>query len=95
MIDSWLSKTKFKDAYEKFVRKFFLGKVSANQLTIIGLIFGLIGSFLIYLSSLLEDFLIIMIISSVSIVSISFFFDTIDGSVARYEGPTTFGWRYQ
>ena len=91
MIDSWLSKTKFKDAYEKFIRKFFLGKVSANQLTIIGLIFGLIGSFFIYLSSLLEDFLIIMIISSVSIVSISFFFDTIDGSVARYEGPTTFG----
>jgi len=91
MIDSWLSRTKFKDMYEKFVRKFFLGKVSANQLTIIGLIFGLIGSFLIYLSSLLEDFLIIMIISSVSIVSISFFFDTIDGSVARYEGPTTFG----
>jgi len=91
MIDSWLSKTKFKDMYEKFVRKFFLGKVSANQLTIIGLIFGLIGSVLIYLSSLLEDFLIIMIISSVSFVSISFFFDTIDGSVARYEGPTTFG----
>ena len=91
MIDSWLSKTKFKDAYEKFVRKFFLGKISANQLTIIGLIFGLIGSFLIYLSSLLEDFLIIMIISSVSIVSISFIIDTIDGSVARYEGPTTFG----
>ncbi len=91
MIDSWLSKTKFKDAYEKFVRKFFLGKVSANQLTIIGLIVGLIGSFFIYLSSLLEDFLIIMIISSVTIVSISFFFDTIDGSVARYEGPTTFG----
>ncbi|MBY8979310.1 MAG: CDP-alcohol phosphatidyltransferase family protein [Candidatus Lokiarchaeota archaeon] len=91
MIDSWLSKTKFKDMYEKFVRKFFLGKVSANQLTIIGLIFGLVGSFLIYLSSLLEDFLIIMMIASVSIVSISFVIDTIDGSVARYEGPTSFG----
>lgn len=91
MIDSWLSKTKFKEVYEKFVRNFFLGKVSANQLTIIGLIFGLIGSFLIYLSSLLEDLLIILIVSSVSIVSISFFFDTIDGSVARYEGPTIFG----
>ena len=91
MIDSWLSKTKFKEVYEKFVRKFFLGKVSANQLTIIGLIFGLIGSFLIYLSSLLEDFLIFLIISSVSIVSISFFIDTIDGSLARYEGPTIFG----
>ncbi len=91
MIDSWLSKTKFKDAYEKFVRKFFLGKISANQLTIIGLIFGLIGSFLIYLSSLFEDLLIFMIIISVSIVSISFFIDTIDGSVARYEGPTIFG----
>ncbi|MHA1478462.1 MAG: CDP-alcohol phosphatidyltransferase family protein [Promethearchaeota archaeon] len=73
------------------MRKIFLGKVSANQLTIIGLIFGLIGSLLIYLSSLLEDFLIIMIISSVSVVSISFIIDTIDGSVARYEGPTTFG----
>jgi len=91
MIDSWLSKTKFKDAYEKFVRKFFLGKISANQLTIIGLIFGLIGSFLIYFSSLFEDLLIFMIIISVSIVSISFFIDTIDGSVARYEGPTIFG----
>ncbi len=91
MIDSWLSKTKFKDTYEKFVRKFFLGKVSANQLTIIGLIFGLTGSFLIYLSSLLEDLLIMMIIISVSIISISFFIDTIDGSVARYEGPTIFG----
>ena len=91
MIDSWLSKTKFKDIYEKFVRKFFLGKVSANQLTIMGLIFGLTGSFLIYLSSLLEDLLIFMIITSVSIVSISFFLDTIDGSLARYEGPTIFG----
>jgi phosphatidylglycerophosphate synthase len=91
MIDTWLSKTKFKDMYEKFVRKIFLGKVSANQLTIIGLTFGLIGSFFIYFSSLLEDLQIFMIIISVSIVSISFFFDTIDGSVARYEGPTTFG----
>ena len=91
MIDSWLSKTKFKEIYEKFVRKIFLGKISANQLTIIGLIFGLIGSFLIYLSSFFEELLIIMIISSVSIISISFFFDTIDGSVARYEGPTIFG----
>ncbi|MBY9021033.1 MAG: CDP-alcohol phosphatidyltransferase family protein [Candidatus Lokiarchaeota archaeon] len=91
MIDNWLSKTKFKELYEKFVRKFFLGKVSANQLTIIGLIVGLIGSFLIFLSSLLENLLIFMIIISVSIVSISFFIDTIDGSVARYEGPTIFG----
>jgi archaetidylinositol phosphate synthase len=91
MIDSWLSKTKFKEAYEKFVRKFFLGKISANQLTIIGLILGLLGSFLIYLSSVLEDLLMIMIIISVGIISISFFVDTIDGSVARYEGSTIFG----
>ncbi|MBY9009935.1 MAG: CDP-alcohol phosphatidyltransferase family protein [Candidatus Lokiarchaeota archaeon] len=91
MIDSWLSKTKFKDLYEKIVRKYFLGKISANQLTLIGLILGIIGSFLIYLSSLLENLLIVMIILSVSIISISFFLDTIDGSVARYEGPTIFG----
>ncbi|MHA2289154.1 MAG: CDP-alcohol phosphatidyltransferase family protein [Promethearchaeota archaeon] len=91
MIDNWLSKTKFRERYEKFVRRFFLGKISANQLTIIGLIFGLTGSLLIYFSSLFEDFLIFMIVVSVIIVSISFFIDTIDGSVARYEGPTTFG----
>ena len=72
MIDSWLSKTKFKDLYEKIVRKYFLGKISANQLTLIGLILGIIGSFLIYLSSLLENLLIVMIILSVSIISISF-----------------------
>ena len=91
MIDSWLSKTKFKEMYENFIRKFFLGKLSANELTILGLIIGLIGSFLIYLSSLFEDLMIILTISSVCIIAISFFLDTIDGSVARYEGPTIFG----
>ena len=36
MIDKWLSKTKFKEGYERFVRKITLSCISANQLTIMG-----------------------------------------------------------
>lgn len=52
MIDKWLSKTKFKEGFEKFVGKVLFSRISANQLTIIGLVIGLIGSLFIYLSSL-------------------------------------------
>jgi len=91
MIDSWLSKTKFKEMYEKIVRKIFLGKVSANQLTIIGLVIGLISALFIYLSSIFTELLIVFIVLSVTFTIISFFIDTLDGSVARFEGPTIFG----
>jgi len=91
MIDKWLSKTKFKEGYEKFVRKVFLGRISANQLTIMGLIIGLIGSLFIYLSSVYTELLITFIVSAMIFTIISFLIDTLDGSVARFEGPTIFG----
>ena len=42
MIDKWLSKTKLNRVIEKIVKKFFFNKLSANQVTIIALIIGLI-----------------------------------------------------
>jgi len=91
MLDSWLSKTKFKEAYEKFVKKIFLGKVSANQLTILGLVFGLVSSFLIYISSIFVALAISFMVCSAIVMTVSFFIDTLDGSIARLEGPTIFG----
>lgn len=91
MIDSWLSKTKFKVGYEKFVRKIFLGRISANQLTIMGLVIGLISALFIYLSSVYTELTITFIVLSMIFTIISFLIDTLDGSVARFEGPTIFG----
>ena len=91
MIDKWLSKTKFKEGYEKFVRKIFLGRISANQLTIMGLVIGLISSLFIYLSSVFTELLMVFIVLSMVFTVISFFLDTLDGSVARFEEPTIFG----
>ena len=91
MIDKWLSKTKFKEGYEKVVRKIIVSKISANQLTIVGLVIGLVSSAFIYLSSFYTEQMITFIILSLIFTIISFFIDTLDGSVARYEGPTIFG----
>jgi len=68
MIDKWLSKTKFKEGYEKVVRKIFLG-----------------------ISSVYAELTITFIVSSMVFTIISFLIDTLDGSVARFEGPTIFG----
>jgi len=91
MIDSWLSKTKFKETYEKFVKNVFLGKISANQLTILGLVFGLVSSFLIYISGIFFVLAITFMVCSAIVMTVSFFIDTLDGSIARLEGPTIFG----
>ena len=91
MIDSWLSKTKFKEAYEKFVKKVFLGKISANQLTILGLVFGLVSSFLIYISGIFFALTVTLMVCSAILMTVSFFIDTLDGSIARLEGSTIFG----
>ena len=91
MIDKWLFKTKFKEGYEKFVRKILSNQISANQLTVIGLVIGLMGALLIYLSSVIAELLMIFIVLSMVFTVISFFIDTLDGSVARFEEPTIFG----
>ncbi|MFW9937833.1 MAG: CDP-alcohol phosphatidyltransferase family protein [Candidatus Thorarchaeota archaeon] len=91
MIDNWISKLKFKKSYEKFVEKLVSKTFSANQLTIIGLIFGLLAAFTIFMSGIFVDFSLFLICVSAILMTISFFIDTLDGPIARLKGPTVFG----
>jgi len=90
MIDNWLSKTKIKNIFEKIVQKIFLKRISANHLTIIGLILGLFCAFFIFLSGILQCTLELIILSAI-FMSLSFLFDALDGALARLEKPTKFG----
>ncbi len=90
MIDTWLSNTKLKNTYERFVKKVLLGRVSANQLTIIGLVFGILAAFVIYLSIKFPFTLEFNILACILMV-FSFVLDTMDGTIARAEKPTKFG----
>lgn len=90
MIDKWLSKTKFKILVEKIVKRLFYNKISANQITIIALIIGLISAFSIFLSGILI-WRTQLIICAATLMLISFFFDALDGALARLIRPTTFG----
>ena len=53
MIDKWLSKTKFNTLIEKLAKKLFLNKITANQITFIALILGLMSALSIFLSAIL------------------------------------------
>ncbi|MBD3254996.1 MAG: CDP-alcohol phosphatidyltransferase [Candidatus Lokiarchaeota archaeon] len=90
MIDNWFSKSKLRNAIKKVAHKLFLGRISANQLTIVGLILGLICALTIFLSEILPWRAELIITASV-LMALSFFVDMLDGAVARLEGPTTFG----
>ena len=90
MIDNWLSKTKLIKLFEKLVKKIFYKRVSANQLTITGLILGLASAILIFLSVRLQYTLALITLAAI-LMSISFFFDVIDGILARLEKSTIFG----
>jgi len=90
MIDNWLVKTKIAKIFEKFVKKVFYNRISANQLTLIGLIIGLTSAVSIYLSAILQ-YTLELIILALILMALSFFFDVLDGILARLENPTTFG----
>ena len=90
MLDKWLSKTKFNLLIEKIVRKIFLNKVSANQITVIALILGLMSALCIFLSGLLVWEIELVIFASI-LMFISFLFDAFDGILARIDKPTAFG----
>ncbi|MFW9820390.1 MAG: CDP-alcohol phosphatidyltransferase family protein [Candidatus Thorarchaeota archaeon] len=90
MIDKWLSKTKFKILIEKFVKRVFYNKISANQVTILALIIGILSALSIFLSGTLI-WKVELIISAGILMFISFFFDAIDGALARLEKSTIFG----
>lgn len=89
MIDKWLSKTKFREKFESLVAKTFMGKVTANQLTIFGLITGLLSALSIFLSGVFQSLLFIII--SAILMGTSFIVDTLDGPIARHGGTTLFG----
>lgn len=90
MIDKWLSKTKLNLFLEKFIKKLHLEKISANKITVLALIIGLLSALSIFLSRI-SIFEIPLIISAVILMSISFFFDALDGTIARLKQPTVFG----
>ena len=90
MIDNWFQKSKLKNVLINLVKKFLLGRISANSLTIIGLTLGIMSAFFIFLSGFL-DFRLELIIVSTIFMSLSFFTDILDGTIARLEQPTIFG----
>ena len=90
MIDKWLSKTRINGFFEKFVKKLFFEKITANSITILALITGLLSSLSIFLSGFLI-WKIELIICATSLMALSFFLDVLDGALARIEKPTTFG----
>jgi len=90
MIDKWLSKTKLNLFFEKFVRKLLLGKISANQITVIALLIGFLSALSIFMSRILV-FELLFIISATILMCVSFFLDVLDGTLARLKQPTIFG----
>ena len=72
MIDNWLVKTKIAKIFEKFVKKVFYNRISANQLTLIGLIIGLTSAVSIYLSAILQ-YTLELIILALILMALSFF----------------------
>ena len=91
MLDHWLSNSKFKESYEKFVQRLFKNKISPNHLTIYGLILGLTSAVSIFLSGAFPFLFIVFYIISTILMVISFLFDTFDGAIARMREPTKFG----
>jgi len=90
MLDNWLSKTKIRKLIEKFVKKVFFGRISANKLSLIGLVLGLSSAFFIFLSAKIQYTFELIIIAAI-LMTVSFFFDALDGILARLEGQTVFG----
>lgn len=90
MIDKWLSKSNLNNLFEKLVKRLFLGKITANKITLIALINGLLSALSIFLSGRLIWELELIITASV-LMCLSFFFDVLDGTLARIEQPTIFG----
>jgi phosphatidylglycerophosphate synthase len=75
---------------EKVVKKLFFKRISANQMTFVALILGLLSALSIFLSGILTWKIELIILAGI-LMFISFLFDAIDGTLARLEGATAFG----
>ncbi|MHA1474768.1 MAG: CDP-alcohol phosphatidyltransferase family protein [Promethearchaeota archaeon] len=94
MIDTKLKKSKITKIIDKFVEKYLFNHISANQMTLIGLILGITSSILIVISEIINWNAIvqkIIFIIAVIIMVISFGADIFDGALARMKKPTIFG----
>jgi phosphatidylglycerophosphate synthase len=90
MIDAWILNSKLNKSIERFVERVLLGKISADKLTIIGLILGLLSAFFIFLSGITPWTLVFIILATIFII-LSFTLDGLDGALERLEYPTIFG----
>ena len=94
MIDTKLKKSKINAIVDQFVKKFLLNHISANQMTLIGLILGLTSSIVIVISEIINWNVIIqkiIFIIAVIIMVVSFGADIFDGALAKMKKPTVFG----
>ncbi|MEJ2294119.1 MAG: CDP-alcohol phosphatidyltransferase family protein [Candidatus Lokiarchaeota archaeon] len=72
------------------MKKIIGEKLSANQLTLIGLTIGLLAAFFVYLSVILPFHFLYTILACIFLV-FSFTMDTMDGVIARSGKPSQFG----
>ncbi|TXT61831.1 MAG: conserved membrane protein of unknown function [Promethearchaeota archaeon] len=91
MIDKLLSDTKLKQSFDKCILKLIGNKISANQLTIAGLILGFLSAVSIFLSSIFINYFFIFLVLGITFMVLSFFIDLFDGIIARFDNPTIFG----
>lgn len=90
MLDSLLNKTKMSAKLERFAKKRLYGKISANSLTLLGLLVGITSAVFIMLIAQFE-LSYYYNIAAVFILTFSFMFDILDGALARVSEPTKFG----
>jgi len=94
LIDTKLKKSKIATIIDKFVEKYLFNHITANQMTLIGLILGITSALLIVISEVINWNAIIqkiIFIIAVIIMVVSFGADIFDGALARMKKPTVFG----
>jgi len=94
LIDTKLKKSKITTIIDKIVEKYLFNHITANQMTLIGLILGISSAILIIISEIINWNAIvqkIIFIIAVIIMVVSFGADIFDGALARMKKPTIFG----
>ncbi len=94
MIDTKLKKSKINAVIDHFVDIYLFNRISANQMTLTGLILGISSAILIILSAIVKSNSLlsrIIFIIAVIIMVVSFGADVFDGSLARMKKTTVFG----
>jgi phosphatidylglycerophosphate synthase len=97
-----LGKSKIKKLITGFIENHLHNKVSANQMTLVALLLGLLSALFIWMENLVEippSFILIlqwtsgdtMVLVASILMICSFFADVLDGTLARLSKPTIFG----